>query len=97
MGIAKKIPVGNNAGMKALTAYLNRMSRHEQEAFALRCETTVGYLRKAVSKGQLLGEKLCISIDRESKGEVPCEVLRNDVDWGYIRGSASIGSEMRHG
>lgn len=82
--------MGNNVGMKALTAYLNRMSRQEQSDFARRCETSVGYLRKAVSKGQLLGEKLCISIDRESKGAVPCEALREDVDWGYIRGTSAL-------
>lgn len=75
--------------MEHLLTYLNKRSRAEQEEFARRCGTSVGYLRKAASIGQQLGEGLCINIDRESSGEVPCEALRPDVDWGYLRGRAS--------
>jgi DNA-binding transcriptional regulator YdaS (Cro superfamily) len=71
--------------MKVLTAYLNDLAVVDQQAFAQRCGTSLGYLRKAVSAGQKLGESLCISIDRESGGAVPCEALRPDVDWAYLR------------
>lgn len=73
--------------MESLRAYLNNMSTQDQVAFATRCETTVGYLRKVISTGQQLGEGLCIAIDRESGGSVRCEDLRPDVDWAYLRKS----------
>lgn len=55
--------------------------------FCDRCGTSEGYLRKAVSAGQKLGESLCINIERESRRAVTCEELRPDVDWAYIRSS----------
>ncbi|MFC5524036.1 transcriptional regulator [Polaromonas jejuensis] len=67
--------------------YLSGLSPDERESFALRCGTSVGYLRKACSIGQRLGESLCINIERESHGAVPCEALRPDVDWAYLRNS----------
>lgn len=74
--------------MKALLDYLNGLKPAEQTAFASRCETSVGYLRKAVSKNQSLGCDLCINIERESGGVVRCEGLRPDADWDYIRATA---------
>ncbi len=73
--------------MDKLRAYLNAMHLQAQIDFAARCGTTIGYLRKAISAGQAIGEKLCISIERESNGAVRCEDLRQDVDWGYLRGT----------
>lgn len=73
--------------MDKLLIYLNALSSDDQTAFAARCDTTVGYLRKACSKGQRLGEGLCIKIERESGGEVRCEAIRPDVDWAYLRNS----------
>lgn len=76
--------------MDKLRAYLNALSVAEQIEFAVRCGTTIGYLRKALAvKGARIGESLCIAIDRESGGAVPCEVLRPDVDWAYLRGTAA--------
>ncbi|MFM0324823.1 YdaS family helix-turn-helix protein, partial [Caballeronia glebae] len=63
------------------------MTPHRQEEFARRCGTTVGYLRKAISAGQKLGESLCINIDCESGGAVRCEDLRADVNWAHLRNS----------
>lgn len=74
--------------MDQLRAYLNSLSPGDQAAFATRCGTSLGYLRKALSKGQALGEKLCINVERESDRAVLCEQLRGDVDWAYMRGSA---------
>ena len=62
------------------------MTRVERERFAVRCGTTLGYLKKVISTRKPLGERICINIDRESEGIVPCESLRSDVDWAYLRG-----------
>lgn len=78
--------------MDQLRAYLNSLSPSEQAEFALRSGTSIGYLRKALSKGQLLGEGLCINLERESGRRVTCEALRPvGVDWAYLRGSALSG------
>lgn len=71
--------------MESLRAYLNNLSPSEQAAFAFRCGTTLGYLRKALSVRQQLGAALCIEIERESGGSVRVEALRPDVDWAYLR------------
>lgn len=73
--------------MEKLLAYLNGLSKADRVIFTLACHTSEGYLRKAISVGQQLGESLCINIDRESLGAVPCEVLRPDVDWAHLRAS----------
>lgn len=75
--------------MKAITAYLSSLPPDQRESFAQRCGTTVGYLRKAVSVGQRIGESLAIAIERESGRAVTVEQLRPDVDWAYIRGTNS--------
>ena len=71
--------------MHELIRYLNGLPPADQVAFAVRCGTTIGYLRKACSKGQRIGESICINIERESSRLVPCERLRPDVDWAYLR------------
>lgn len=75
--------------MDTLLTYLNSLTPDKRDEFAAKCETTVGYLRKAISIRQRLGEKLCIAIERESGGAVRCEDLRTDVDWAYLRGTAN--------
>ena len=75
--------------MKELIEYLKSLGGDEQQDdFARRCGTSIGYLRKAHYAKQSLGESLCINIDRESGGVVTCESLRPDVDWAYLRASA---------
>jgi DNA-binding transcriptional regulator YdaS (Cro superfamily) len=71
--------------MDALRDFLNSLTPPRQKAFAKRCGTSLGYLRKAISVGARLSESLVISIERESGGAVPCESLRPDVDWAYLR------------
>ena len=71
--------------MKSLLSYINNLSPVDQEDFARRCNTSIGYFRKAISINQRLGESLCINIERESSGAVTCEELRPDVDWAYLR------------
>ncbi len=74
--------------MDPLLAFLKTLPKPRQKMFAVRCGTSIGYLRKAISIGQRLGESLCINIERESRGKVTCESLRPDVDWAYLRNSA---------
>lgn len=73
--------------MDELLAYLKSLDAEEREAFSIRCGTTVGYIRKAVSTRQKFGEALCIAIERETHGKIRCETLRGDVDWAYLRGT----------
>lgn len=73
--------------MEALRLYLKTMPTDEQVAFAKRCDTSLNYLRKAISAHQSLSEGLAIQIERESNGKVRCEQIRPDVDWAYIRGT----------
>lgn len=81
--------MGKVPHMDKLLAYLNSLSTQAQRDFATRCGTSVGYLRKAVSTGQQLGESLCINIDRESAGHVRCEDLAPSVDWAHLRNSST--------
>ncbi len=84
-------------GMEKLLTYLNGLDTVAQRQFAQRCETSVGYLRKACSTGQRLGEGMCIKIERESQRTVLCEHLRPDVDWAFIRNSAPRHDLGQHG
>lgn len=73
--------------MDKLRKFLRAMPPIERTAFADRCGTTIGYLRKAVSVQSKMGVELCIAIERESRGVIVCEDLRPDVDWQFLRGS----------
>lgn len=72
--------------MKLLLDYLNKMPVPEQEDFAKRCQTTVGYLRQIAYGHRLCSAPLAINIERESERELVCEELcPTGVDWAYIR------------
>lgn len=73
--------------MDKLLAFIKGLGAVEKIGFATRCGTTLGYLRKAASTGQLLGESICINVERETGGLIRCETLRSDVDWAYLRNS----------
>lgn len=66
--------------MKELSQYLNSLTKLEQAEFAQRCGTTVGYLRKACSAGDLLREKVCALAETHSAGAVKRIHLRPH-DW----------------
>ena len=85
--------------MEKLLAYLNGLPKEHRQQFVQSCNTSEGYLRKAISKGQRLGESLCIKVDRASAGAVRCEDLRPDVDWAYLRDAAlpQAMQELAHG
>ena len=76
--------------MDKLLAYLNGLPPEDQKAFAARCNTTVGYLRKACSVGQQLGDMLCLRIGIESAGAIQPEDLAPGVDWHYLRAALNI-------
>jgi DNA-binding transcriptional regulator YdaS (Cro superfamily) len=80
--------------MDKLLAYLNGLPPDDQKAFATRCNTTVGYLRKACSVGQQLGDMLCLRIGIESAGAVPPEELAPSVDWQYLRAALITAPNM---
>jgi DNA-binding transcriptional regulator YdaS (Cro superfamily) len=69
-----------------IKAFYLTIPAKDRAAFAERCGTSLAFLRN-VAYGRKPGEKLCIAIERESAGKVRCEVLRPDVDWGYLRGT----------
>lgn len=71
--------------MDKLLAYINSLPADEQAAYAACCETTVGYLRKACSKKQLLGVDLVARLSAESGKVVRPEDVRPDLDWEYMR------------
>lgn len=75
--------------MEALRTYLNSLSPDKQESFADKCDTSISYLRKAISVRHKMGERLVIAIEKASSGQVRCEDLRPDVDWSFLRGTSS--------
>lgn len=79
--------MGKIARMETLRDYINGLSTDEQLDFAARAGTTIGFLRKAISIKQKLGEGICIRLVRASDGALAPEDLRPDVDWDVVRES----------
>ncbi|BBL75605.1 hypothetical protein MishRS11D_27030 [Methylomagnum ishizawai] len=77
--------------METLRLYLNSLPKEQQESYALRAGTTLGYLRRAMAPSgvQRLGADLCIALEQESGGKVRVEELRPDLmeRWIYFRGT----------
>ena len=71
--------------MDKLLAYISSLPLADREPFAARCETTVGYLRKACYINQKISEGMCLRIAAESNFQVNLEDLRPDVDWSRLR------------
>lgn len=69
--------------MSDLLNYLNSLDRAAQTAYAQRCTTTVGYLRKAGSTREKIREIVCSRLEKESDGAVTRKFLRPD-DWHII-------------
>jgi DNA-binding transcriptional regulator YdaS (Cro superfamily) len=70
-----------------LHEYLKALSKSALEEFAVKCVTSTGQLRQVAYCNRRASAALAVSIERESKGAVVCEVLRPDIDWAYLRGS----------
>ncbi len=71
--------------MDTLRCYLNSLSVTEQNAFASRCGTSIGYLRSALASRTRLGPEISARIEIESKGEVPRESVSPGTDWALLR------------
>ena len=69
--------------MEALLNYINALNQGERAAFAASCGTTLSYLRKAASVGQIIHPKACSLIESETAGAVTRRDLRPD-DWHVI-------------
>jgi DNA-binding transcriptional regulator YdaS (Cro superfamily) len=94
MGLEAETDAELRPDVEELRTFLNSITRAEQDDFADRCDTSLGYLRKAISTRERMRESLVINLERESKGAVRCEPLRPDVDWAYLRGTSnSPGAE----
>ncbi|MCO7458436.1 hypothetical protein [Stenotrophomonas maltophilia] len=65
--------------MDTLRSYLKTLSPLEQADFARRAGTTIGYLRKALSKGQRFGGALVRQLHVHSGGRVCLTDLRPDI------------------
>ena len=65
--------------MDTLRKYLNSLSPDQQTDYAVRCGTTVNYLRKAISARQQLGEVLSLRLSSESAGAVPLDDLHRGL------------------
>lgn len=71
--------------MNTLLKYLNGLPVSEQQLFAKRCDTSIGYLRQIGYGHRKCPAELAISIERESDRAVVCEELCPTADWLYIR------------
>jgi len=74
--------------MNKLKTFLKTLNSDEQEQFAIRCGTSIKYLRKAMSEGTTFKTQLAINIERESLRAVTVEDLNPDADWAFIRQAA---------
>ncbi|WP_273081285.1 hypothetical protein [Stenotrophomonas nitritireducens] len=71
--------------MDTLRAYLSTLSTPAQLDYAYRAGTTIGYLRKALSKGQRFDGALARRLDEQSGGAVSRLELRPDI-FGDVAG-----------
>jgi hypothetical protein len=67
------------ADMEDLRSYLNSLDKDQQLAYANRCGTSVGYLRKALSIGQRFKFDLAQALSRESSDKVTMRGLGYDI------------------
>jgi len=72
-----------------LLDYLKTLDKDALEAFAGLCGTTPGQLKQVAYGHRRANAGLAINIERSSSGEVRCELLRPDIDWSYLRGTAA--------
>lgn len=73
-----------------LINYIKGMpTNNERVAFAIRCGTTLGYLKLVMYGNRNCNAALAIAIDRESKSAVVCDDLCPNVDFAYLRKQAT--------
>jgi len=64
--------------MDKFIRYWKALEPSERDGFAKTIGTTRGYITKATCIGQQFGAALCVSIERETSGEVTRKDLRSD-------------------
>ena len=57
----------------------------ERDKFAARAGTTTAYLLQLAYGYKRASVQKCIAIEKATKGAVPCETLRPDIDWAYLK------------
>lgn len=75
--------------MDTLRTHLSTLIPADQAAYAARCGTTIGYLRKALSKGQRFDGGLVRLLHVESGGVVSLTELRPDI-WPPVEQELSL-------
>jgi len=70
-------------------AYYTKLSRQQKHALAVECKTSNAFLSQIAHGHRRCGESLAIQIEKNTRRLVSCEDLRPDVDWGYLRSTAS--------
>ncbi len=68
---------------KLISNYIKKLPAQERDGFAVRCHTTLGYLRKMSSTQKPIGPEICVAIEHETGGEVTRKALRPN-DWHLI-------------
>lgn len=67
------------------------LAEHKQVDLARKLGVTQGAVHQwAVGLSRPSAER-CIQIEKATAGAVRCEQLRPDIDWAYLRGTATIG------
>lgn len=64
--------------MNELGAYLKKLSATDRKSFAVRCGTSLGFIRKSIYQGKLLNPKVCVAVENESSRQVTRKMLRED-------------------
>ncbi|WP_417312393.1 YdaS family helix-turn-helix protein [Ectopseudomonas khazarica] len=72
-----------------LLDYLKTLDKGTAGKFAECCGTSLGQLRQVAYGNRRASASLAINIERHSCGQVVCEQLRPDVDWGYLRAKST--------
>ena len=67
-----------------LRAYLRSLDVRQKTVFAVKCGTTLGYLRKFLCKGGGMDACTVSRLVTQSGGKIPAIELRPDVDWAAL-------------
>jgi len=73
-----------------LLTFIKSLSKADAETFAKRCGTSVGQLKQVAYGNRRASATLAIEIEKSSNKAVPCESLRPDIDWQYLRSSPCV-------
>jgi len=80
-----------------LLDYIKPLDKAALDRLARRCATSSGHLKQVAYGNRRANAALAIALDRETGGKLLCEVIRPDIDWGYLRKGCSHNNERREG